>query len=66
MAVPEIFDEAKNMNYIASGFKNPPFFQKPNLAPSMSFAGQLPEIEKKLQMVKTEQAPVVDSWNSRR
>ncbi len=59
--VPELFDEAKNLNYIASGFKTGPYFQNPNLAPSMSFKGNLPEVEKKLQMSKGDKSAVADS-----
>lgn len=67
MSVPEEFDYAKNMNYVAQGFKAGPFFDKPNLAPAMVFGSEEPLLTQKLQgQAKPEMAPVRDAWVDRK
>ncbi len=67
MSVPEEFDYAKNMNYVAQGFKSGPFFASPNLAPAMTFGNEDAALTQKLQgQMKPDMAPVKDAWVDRK
>ncbi len=67
-STPDELDVAANMARIGAGWKGSPFFKNPNLAPEMDINGtSYPDtVLEKLQMQKTEMAPVQDSWNQRK
>lgn len=61
-------DVAANLARIGAGWKGGPLFKNPNLAPAMDINGEsYPDtVLEKLQMQKTEMAPVQDTWNMRK
>jgi len=63
----EEFNEETQRAKVAAGFKGGPFFQKPNLAPSMTFAEGVPEEVRRAQdAASITQAPIQDAWVNRR
>ena len=63
----ETFDQNRNMARVTAGFKGGPFYQKPNLAPSMNFVdGVDPLVREKLQAGSIPQPTPIDTWNMRR
>lgn len=67
-STPDELDVAANLTRIGAGWKNPPFFNMPNVAPAMDINGtSYPDtVLEKLQMQKTEMAPIQDAWNMRK